>query len=114
MTFIIDKKAEALDLIDSKLDTIIELLRQEKHGPRTKAHWTELPQEYIDDIESYISVCAQNEDGLQSCYQTPKQVADGAGIPPSNRMTRCVKSYLVDHLGRRVEGHGSRTFVKLY
>jgi hypothetical protein len=114
MSFNIDRTSEALDIIDEKLDMILSILRHEKQGPRTKAHWMELPQEYIDDIEEYISFCARNEDGRQSSYQTPKQVADGAGIPPSNRMTRCVKSYLVDYRERRVEGQGPRTFVKLF
>lgn len=94
MTFKIDQTAELLDTIDGKLDMIIELLKMQKHGPRTSAHWTEIPAEWIADLESYIDDCAQSDTGMMSCYQTPKQVADGAGLPPSNRMTRCVKSYL--------------------
>lgn len=97
MTFKIDQTAELLDTIDGKLDMIIELLKIQKHGPRTSAHWTEIPAERIADLESYIDGCAQSDAGTMSCFQTPKQVADGAGLPPSNRMTRCVKSYLAEN-----------------
>lgn len=92
--------------IDEKLDLIIELLKLQKHGPRTSAHWTELPAEWIADLDHYITSCMHDATGTVSCYQTAKQVADGAGIPPSNRMTRCVKSYLADNKKLRVENGG--------
>jgi len=98
---------DRLYIIEQKIDYLIS----EQNKTRTVAHWTELPNEYMDNIDQYLDQVTADHGPR---FQTPIEIADGAGIPPSNRMTRCVKSYVIDQVKLPIESLGSRTLVRVW
>lgn len=100
-----------LDDIDRKIDIIVALTQADKLKPRTAAHWSELPNEYMDDIDRYLDKVTTDRGPR---YQTAKEISDGSHIPPSNRMTRCVRSYLIDQVKLPVEEYGPRTLFRIW